>query len=60
MANPVRTVRFNEAKARTAFAAYAAMRRAEADDPALRNNDLWRTLRDDAYGEFKAAYEAIP
>lgn len=49
----------DERKARSAWEAYAAMRQAETNNPKLRDNDLWRTLRDDAYGEFRSAFEAL-
>lgn len=56
---PIPTFKVNEQQARTAWDAYAAMRRAERDTPKLRENDLWRTLRDDAFGEFRRAFEAL-
>jgi len=43
-------------KMRIAWDAYCAMRQAEQANPKLKSNPLWRTLRDDAFGEFQNAF----
>ena len=58
-AQPIPVIRMHEHKVRAAWEAYAAMRHAERTTPKLRENELWRTLRDDAYGEFHRAFEGL-
>jgi hypothetical protein len=44
---------------KSAFDAYAALRRAERDDPKLRVNPHFQALIDTAYARFRASYETL-
>jgi hypothetical protein len=44
---------------KSAFDAYAALRRLEHDDPKLRANPHFQALIDTAYARFRASYEAL-
>lgn len=44
---------------KSAFEAYAALRRLERDDPKLRVNPHFQALIDTAYARFRASYEAM-
>jgi hypothetical protein len=42
-----------------AYAAHAALVRAEKADPSLIGNPHWKALRDSAYARFRSALEAV-
>ena len=42
------------------YQVHAALVKAEADDPALKNNPRWRLLRMDAYEDFRREYGEKP
>ncbi len=50
--------RYPKHQADDAYAAHAALVRAEQGDPSLATNPAWKALRDTAYARFRAALEA--
>lgn len=50
---------FKKHQADDAYAAFAAMQKAEQAQPSLAGNPYWRALRDTAYARFKAAFEVV-
>lgn len=53
-------IRLHEHRARAAWDAYAALRRTEKTEPALRDNAVWNRLVSDAQSAFQQAFEAMP
>ena len=51
--------RFPKHMADDAYAAHAALVRAEKADPSLIGNPHWKALRDSAYARFRSALEAV-
>lgn len=54
--NRVPIFAFDEAQADDAFAAHAALVKAERDNPRLADNEHWQALRDTAFARFLAAF----
>jgi len=51
-------IRFRAEIAESAFSVHAALVRTEAANPHLQSNDHWLVLRDIAFAQFLAAFEA--
>lgn len=54
-----RVIEFSEQAAADAFAAHAALIRAERDNPGLSKNPAWTMLRQDAYERFALAFREV-
>ena len=52
-------IRFDEQTAHRAFEAHAALMKAQAGNPKLRENEHWQALCDTARARFLAAFERL-
>lgn len=55
---PFPVIRFDQRRANEAFAVYSTMLASERSNPALRRNEAWNALRDEAYRRFERQFGA--